>query len=295
MSSNDIYYFELLKKSVASIFLKNNNAPTKIEDWKGETIALFQEDLFQKVKATVSEKWFYTYLKKTPEKLPRIDILNLLSKYSNYQNWDDFKAKNELKKRYRLRKTYLTSIIILSLFLIYHFFFTKQNTFIFCFVDQITDIPISKTPLHIKILQDNESPLFYKTDSTGCFKYRSKDSYIKFVVQSPYYKTDTIIRSIAANTNNIVRMASDDYTLMLDYFANNNIKDWNKHKQKLNGLIADTAEIYRFFGGNFGVEVYSKERFIRLLSTPTRTLQETKILDKVIENGKIVKLKFIVK
>ena len=113
-------------------------------------------------------------------------------------------------------------------------------------------------------------------------------------MSSPYHKTDTITRRIVSNSNNKVRIASDDYSLMLDYYANNNLKDWKVRQQNLNNLIANNAKIYRFYGNDLGVEVYSKLNFIQLISTPTNTLKKIKILDKVIEHGKIVKLKFIV-
>ena len=53
---------------------------------------MFQEDLFQEVKGKVSEKWFYTYFKNDAPKLPRIDMLNLLSSYVGFENWYAFKS-----------------------------------------------------------------------------------------------------------------------------------------------------------------------------------------------------------
>lgn len=95
MSESDIYYFNLLKKEVASTFLKNYSASKTIKDWKGDEIIAFQEDLFIKVKGRVSEKWFYTYFKNTPEKLPRIDMLNLLSNYIGLENWNALKKQKQ--------------------------------------------------------------------------------------------------------------------------------------------------------------------------------------------------------
>ncbi|SNR14213.1 hypothetical protein [Tenacibaculum jejuense] len=294
MEKTESYHFDLLKKELVATFLKTHNAPKNIEEWKGENIVLFQEDLFDKVKGKVSEKWFYTYCKKTPDKLPRIDILNLLSKYIGYENWNDFITKKE-KSRAIPKKPLLFGILILLISIIgWTLVKPKTNEFVFCFVDQITDIPITKSHLNITVLSKTESPLYFKTDSLGCFRYKTTAEQITFVVSSPYHKTDTITRRIVSNSNNKVRIASDDYSLMLDYYANNNVKDWKVRQQNLNNLIANNAKIYRFYGNDLGVEVYSKLNFIQLISTPTNTLKKIKILDKVIEQGKIVKLKFIV-
>ena len=94
LKTEDKYYFGQLKKSISSTFLQQNSAPAAIEDWKGEDIVAFQEDLLSRVKARVSEKWFYTYMKNDTDKLPRIDMLNLLSKYAGYENWNHFKASH---------------------------------------------------------------------------------------------------------------------------------------------------------------------------------------------------------
>ena len=53
-----------------------------ISEWKGQDITDFQEELLSKVNAHISEKWFYTHMKSTNKTLPRIDVLNLLSKYA---------------------------------------------------------------------------------------------------------------------------------------------------------------------------------------------------------------------
>ncbi|NAW52056.1 hypothetical protein GNY06_11985 [Elizabethkingia argentiflava] len=70
-----------------------------ISKWKGIDIIYFQEDLRKKAKGNISEKSFYTYFKSSPmSRLPRIDILNLLSVYAGYSSWYDFKKKKPLHK-----------------------------------------------------------------------------------------------------------------------------------------------------------------------------------------------------
>ena len=87
----DIEIFEMLKKSIANRFLEENSAQSdNISDWKGQEITTFQDDLFNKTRSTVSEKWFYTYFKSDFKKLPRIDMLNLLAQYCGFKNWAHF-------------------------------------------------------------------------------------------------------------------------------------------------------------------------------------------------------------
>lgn len=93
----DILHFEQLKKEVESRYLENHTPSfDEISKWKGIDIIYFQEDLRKIAKGNISEKSFYTYFKTSPvTKLPRIDMLNLLSVYAGYVSWYDFK-KNHL-------------------------------------------------------------------------------------------------------------------------------------------------------------------------------------------------------
>lgn len=97
MTDLELLHFEQLKKEVQAQYLKEYNPSyDEISKWKGIDIIYFQEDLRKKAKGNISEKSFYTYFKSSPvSKLPRIDMLNLLSIYTGYDSWYDFK-KNHL-------------------------------------------------------------------------------------------------------------------------------------------------------------------------------------------------------
>ncbi|WFS35645.1 hypothetical protein AWN91_004815 [Riemerella anatipestifer] len=97
MSDLDLLHFEQLKVEVQEVFLESHTPSEEdISLWKGIDIVYFQEDLRKKAKGNISERSFYTYFKSSPtQKLPRIDMLNLLSSYAGYANWYDFK-KNHL-------------------------------------------------------------------------------------------------------------------------------------------------------------------------------------------------------
>nr|WP_315034980.1 hypothetical protein [uncultured Chryseobacterium sp.] len=93
MTDLDLLHFEQLKKDVQGQYLKEYTpSQDDISKWKGIDIIYFQEDLRKKAKGNISEKSFYTYFKNSPvTKLPRIDMLNLLSNYAGYDSWYEFK------------------------------------------------------------------------------------------------------------------------------------------------------------------------------------------------------------
>ncbi|WP_312286572.1 hypothetical protein [Chryseobacterium gleum] len=96
MTDLDLLHFEQLKKEVQSQYLKEYTpSHDDISKWKGIDIIYFQEDLRKKAKGNISEKSFYTYFKTSPvTKLPRIDMLNLLSIYAGYDSWYEFKKQH---------------------------------------------------------------------------------------------------------------------------------------------------------------------------------------------------------
>ncbi|QNJ98089.1 hypothetical protein [Constantimarinum furrinae] len=299
MNPSNKHLFTTLKKEIALTFLSKHHAPASMKDWKGEDIVAFQEDLFSKTKARVSEKWFYTYFKNEPHKLPRIDMLNLLSNYTGYSNWNEFKTKHGpsfIKQKKNTKAImYLIFIGLLIGISILYYSLNGTHEFRFCMVDEDQNEAISTVTLDIKILTEGQSPVYLKTDSNGCFTYETHDDIIKFVVQSPYHKTDTIIRHINTGNNPVVRLSTDDYALMLQYYSNGNVSDWEKRKEQLRSMISENAQIYQIYPQQSGIEMYSREDFISKLTIPTSSLKNIEILDKTYRNGQIVKLKFIVK
>lgn len=260
-----------------------------VKKWSGEDIVSFQEDLFSKTNTRVSEKWFYNYFKNNPEKLPRIDMLNILSRYIGFENWENYKKKYSKKSS----KNYLWVIIITFFMICFLLLKNTKNTFHFCFYNEDKNEKIT-VPLDIKILKNNESPLFFKSDKNGCFEYKTKDNFVQLIISSTYYQTDTIKRQIN-NRENKINLTTDDYALMLDYYTNNKLKNWKQRKKELENLIDDKAVIYQLFSKNIGIEIYNKKEFIDLLTIPTSSLKRIKFLSKEFENGKIMKLKFIIK
>jgi len=100
LSDIEFLYFQTLKSSVQEKYLETHSPSfDDISKWKGIDIIYFQEDLRQKAKGNISEKTFYTYFKNnSQEKIPRIDMLNILSVYAGYNSWFDFKKKNKISQ-----------------------------------------------------------------------------------------------------------------------------------------------------------------------------------------------------
>ncbi|AXG67978.1 hypothetical protein KORDIASMS9_00160 [Kordia sp. SMS9] len=296
MNTEKTYHFSRLKTEIAATFLASHSASSDIRAWKGNTITDFQEDLRRKTNDSISEKWFYTYIKNDAEKLPRIDMLNLLSVYAGFENWNDFVQQHAETKVEKSAKRFpkfvwLFLLVPLLAFGIYSLYPT-ENIFSFCFVDADQRENITKIPLDIEVIRTNETSLYFRTDSLGCFSYSTPEKQLTFVVKSPYHKTDTIVRHINSSSHKTVHLQTDDYALMLLYYANGNKDDWKKRRVQLNELISENAQIYRVFKNDIGIELYSKKEFINLLTIPTSSLKKLQILDKVYANEQIVKLKF---
>lgn len=312
MKQKNLTYFNALKAQVIDQFLANNTLSNpNYRDWTGQEIALFQEDFVQKVKSGFSEKWFYTYFKNDAEKLPRIDMLNLMSQYAGLRNFNEFKntvdlqnktlsdlqlknkevstpAKPKSKKRYWWLLGLISIPILVGLS--FSLFRLNENHFTFCFVEKSNGLP-PKTPLRITLLLDNESPLVLQTDENSCFDYITRKKTIKFVVQSTFHEPDTIVRNINSGVQEQIPLVSNDYALMLQYYTSNNTKNWKKRRENLNKLIARNAKIYRLYPQQ-GISIYSKSEFIDQLTLPTKDLNNIEIIEAQYKDNQIVKLKF---
>jgi hypothetical protein len=260
-----------------------------------------QSDLEEKTKGRFSEKWFYTHFKGNQEKPPRIDMLNLFSRYIGFENWVDFKNGSKRlssKTKPKSNKVILFGAIGLSIIGIVMLAISSINSpvyvFNFCFYDMYKNTPIKHSAIHIEVLLENESPKQLKCDSNGCFTYEAKQDFIDFNVRSEYYKPKSIYRIGAPHQSEIIRLQSNDYALMLNYFANSNIDDWNKRRTRLNKMINNRADIIQMNKNqNSIIQIFDKEEFIRKLSIPTRSLKRINILETKYHKDEIVFIRFI--
>ena len=329
MKDLELSYFEELKKEIQTEYLKNNTpSDDDISKWKGIDITYFQEELRKKAKGNISEKTFYTYFKSSNlDRLPRIDMLNLLSNYVDYDSWYEFKKQHEYidksfkKDKITISKTKHTenkiikekknlnfdlryiiySVILLCLLFGMGILLSSEllnKTYQFCFTDADRGNSIQNN-IDIKIIKENESPIHYKIKAGECFLITTKDKTLKMEVSSPMYETLEIFRNLenAPEIENIA-LKPDDYALMLYYYStkdtnNSSLEHIRNKQQKLNHLISEDALIYQIFDNEiYGIETLSKQKYIGLVTTPTKSLQNLKVLATKMENGKIVSIKF---
>ena len=277
-----------------------------IELWKGQEIVDFQEELRIKVNAQISEKWFYTHLKSSNNVLPRIDILNFLSKYVGYANWDDFVLNNDAKETAKMVTVNPNKFILLiPLFSVIVFgilfaLFKVLNTqeYCFTFIDADTREPIKGNKTEAIIYLDGESPDPHLVDDKGRLYLATDKSKIKMIVKSPYYKTDTLIRIVKKlNRDVVVMLEPDDYPLMIQYFSMMKVDDWEKRRGRLNEMIDDGAMICQVVNDKeaSGVALYNKQEFIDKLTIPSGSLKNIDVLRTQYKDGKIMVLRFRIK
>jgi hypothetical protein len=307
MTELEFKAFKQLKKSVEQKFrLSFPDCNRDMENWTGQEILNFQEDLAEKVNGRISEKWFYTHIKNENQtKIPRIDILNLLSRYAGYNDWIDFKNKefsNESstdKRSSGIKRLYylLGGIPVLTLLAILYILLKpiqkESKTYQLCFTDAYNGLPIVATPVEVLIAKDNESPVVGKSDTKGCITLEA-EARMKLIIRARYYKTDTLVRFYKEQQQpEEIKLKPDDYALMIHIFSKSGIEDWKKRKAQMNEMIADDAKIFQVYKHqDLGMELYNKEEFIEKITMPLKSLRNIEILETEYKNNKIALIRF---
>jgi hypothetical protein len=244
-------------------------------------------------------------MKSAGKSLPRIDVLNLLSKYAGFANWDDFVFRHREKDPASSPKPtasanlyfYLVPLLALVIVAIFYGTFKLFNTreYKFCFYDADTREPIKNMKIAVRLLQDGETPSDLFSDTTGSFNLKTDRSVIKMVVTSPYYQPDTIIRILKKlDRMETISLHANDYALMIHYFSQVNVPDWEKRREKLERMLEDSALICQVVSSNgaTGMELLSKKEFIDKLTMPSGSLKNLEILDTRYRNERISLLRF---
>lgn len=320
-------YFEKLKEEIALRYReKNPEAPAKIEEWGVKTIAGFQEHLQEVVKSAISTRWFYSHIKESNEdKIPRVDVLDLLSQYAGYDKWRDFiKAKKSEglvlapenaitspviktdagekkllgdKKRRQMLVILLVAIIVP--FATNRMIFTNGNMISssFCFTDADLGMPLKNEKIRITVFREDGADKTVGCDSTGCFVLKTKPGKVTFIVNAEYYHSDTVTRMIAEETEQEnIRLRPDDYARMISIFSNSKVEDWERRKKQLDAMFNDDAQVFQVDPVNQnGMEMYNKEEFINKLTMPLSSLKNIEVIETVYSNKKISTMRFIQK
>ncbi|MBQ0151278.1 MAG: hypothetical protein KBS61_00060 [Chryseobacterium sp.] len=384
MKDLDLLHFEQLKKEVQAQYLEEYTPSyDDISKWKGIDIIYFQEDLRKKAKGNISEKSFYTYFKNSPvTKLPRIDMLNLLSIYAGYSSWYEFKKQHlfagelmsnependentaeetdsiinfqqdstkieavdekideisiknpvlqnnttvnqvveqiqqpltnpnseeeKTSKKSFLKYIWIAASAIIAI-LVGLFVFKDelfQKTYTYCFTDADRNQNV-KSVIEIKVIKQNESPLFYRIKPGECFHYQTKDKNLKMQISSTVYQNLEVNRNLEnAPEEETLEMKPDDYKMAVAYFSTKdvsggssdqiNLEQLNIKRKQLEDRISNNAVIYQVYDNEiYGIETLDKQKYITLVTTPTTSLKNLSVIEmKTDQKGKIVSIKF---
>jgi hypothetical protein len=299
--------FSLLKKEIAATMMYSYpGSDPDISNWKGQEITDFQEELHTKVNGQLSEKWFYTHMKSNNSSLPRIDVLNMLSQYAGYVNWQDFRHKMEGrlpaqgkqgKSKNALIKIFLFLIIVMAMLFIIIKRINTQN-YHFTFIDSDTGEPVPDANLRVELLMGSEYPMRMLPDEKGSVLVRTNKSRISLIVKAPYYFTDTVERTLRKfKHNEQISLNADYYALMISYFSRSDVNSWEKRREQLDRIFSEDAIIYQFPDNRAGnaMAIYNKWEFIDKITVPSSVMRQIEILDNRYLNGKIVILRFRIK
>lgn len=277
--------------------------PDDISLWKGQDISNFQEEMRIRVNGQISEKWFYMHMKSSTGKLPRVDVLDLLSRYAGYQGWNEFKYQQGDQKDLATvtnsgnRMFILVPLLMLAVMGLFYGMFQWFNTreYRIRFYDASTLLPILETPIEVVLLDDQETPVTLFSDSTGELSFETKQSFVRLIVRSPYYSSDTIQRILKKFRNlEQVPLKPNDYALMMRYLSQPGNRGWQERRARLDSLIAADALIYRVHGTS-GIELVEKEDFIDFLSIPSASLKQLEILEILDDKRNIRILRYRIK
>jgi hypothetical protein len=286
MSVSEIEVFIRLKNAVQQKAAERLGIRKDVKDWSLNDIRDFQADLESVCKSSVSEKWFYLHFKNENEKLPRIDVLNLLSQYCGYKNWDDFKPiepeQNAIKKQ-MAKWPILFFVIAIAGFSVV--FWPRNEEKVVLFFDAYTQdvVPMEKvdTWFKNKAVRQKQSNLVRAVADT-------------LFVDGAYYKPKKVFLGVADDTLRVT-LYPDDFALMLNYFSRSTSDDWQKRSAQLQEAIHPEAKIFQSHPQYEGIELLNREEFIDRLILPLNSLQNLEIQDMVYKDDKIYRLRFIQK
>lgn len=298
---NPLALFQNLKNDVLLVY--KEHYPYFIGDWKtfsSQDIQNLIELIETEVKQTVSEKWIYTHLKpETNEKLPRKDMLNILSQWVGYSGWDEYLFKHQKvvevpqshkKKSNRNLIIWILSLVIITAiaaYIFYNFIVEKDDVHSLEVKDSYTNDKINTDDIKAIIVNDSaEIPVEIINSE---LQIKTKDS-AKVVIKSPFYEEKTVMVKNTHPHPNIV-LEPDDYAMMLKAFMKSDIKDWQTRKEQLHKILADDLEVIVMLKSNLGAEYFNKEEFSEKVIVPTASLKKMKIVE--IKNNTEKQINFI--
>lgn len=299
-------YFDALKELIVVRFRERYaDCPDQLSEWKGKVIEEFQQDLQERVQGRISTRWFYDHLKSEDEtKIPRIDILNLLSQYCGFESWEAFKTKKTTEgiRPFRPSKkaerkviwpvmVFVLLIVLTGLTALITYGTDEYDTYQLCFADADFGFPLVDRNLKITFLDQGAGPSGWQADTTGCVQITGYGEEARFIVEADYYKTDTFELHVDYPSGAIIELSVDDYSLLIHQLSTTSAEDWNRRRTQLDQMISDEAIILLVAEDNQGIEMYNKAEFIDRMTMPISALKNLRILQTEYDHGKISKMR----
>ncbi len=283
----DLEFFYQLKKSVLEQY--QNSYPYFNGSWKSfsaQDILNLIDDIQLITKQSISEKWIYTHLKpETNQKLPRKDMLDILSVYVGKSGWDEFVFNGNIKENNNNFKLGFSNKIgiwvlffgvLIAGFFIWKFLSKEEQKLEF--QNSFTKDSIEKEEVKAYVVEDTVEKQIDINSSTF-----NIDKATKVVLKSPFYKPKEI--TILPNEPIAkVELNPNDYAMMLKAFMKSDIKDWQTRKEQLNKILSDNLEVMVMLQNNLGAEYFNKQEFSQKVILPTASLKKLKIVELKQEN-----------
>lgn len=297
MADRDFLYFHKLKVHIVKKLRQQYpEVGPDISLWKGREIEQFQLDLEKNVQGRISEKWFYTHLKSNSKNLPRIDILDLLSQYVGFENWMEFKLANTAARKQIKPLIIGLTLLVLGVVVAYFYVFEMgYHAYEIKIVDAYSNTVIDTDKMVVSQLFTDQSPRKIECEENGEYVLITNKDQIEFVIEAPFYKTDTIRRATSQFSGlEQVRLYPNDFELIFHHLTNNDGHGWQRRRAQLSDMIADQAVIMQLSEDlHFVLELYDKAQWINKLTIPTGSLSKIEIVDIQYKDDRITSLRFI--
>lgn len=255
-------------------------------------------------KQSISEKWVYTHLKpNTNTKIPRKDMLDILSKFVGLSGWGELVAAGitnfEKKKPSKVPYYWAGGIIVLALafcMCTYYLLFgraTGSSKRTIEIKNEFTNKKVKSEDVKVFKIQDTTKQLLAVKDGKVQIE-NSPDKDYKVEIVSPFYKKKVLNIVATPDEDTVIAQVDlkpDDYAMMLKAFMLSDIKDWKTRKVQLAKILAKDLEVLIMLREDLGAEYFNKEEFSQKLIVPTSALKEMKIIE--IKSNSVGEINFI--
>lgn len=290
MENPNVAAFQMLKSEIEAKASRDLGIRKGLKDWSQQDIRDFQVDLESKTKSSLSEKWIYTHFKNDHPRMPRIDVLNLLSVWLGHRNWDDFvhqqalpasKPEQPTKLVYNRAGLVVVAVVVVLLSVAW-FFIPKDEAHQVCFMDAYTRKVLNTSSIHVKV---NRRPVPFDS----LLVVHAGDS---IEIDGPYYKPRKAVIHAKDVALRYIEVFPDDYALMLNFFSRSDASNLDQRREQLMQAIHPEARIFESHPAFDGLELLNREEFIDRLILPLNSLKNLEVQHIEYRDEQIYRLQF---